>query len=358
MNQKHLIRTKKALLSWLLAGISVSSLAVDLSSTSTSEWSILSRFKLPGSGTWDYLKYDPVQRNLYIARSNRIQIIDPKNGVLLSEIDGTPGVHGVAIATGADKAYSSNGNDQSITVFQPSTLKILTKIKTPQGIKPDFIAYDDITQSVLAFNGKSNNVTVITVSSDQVAKTISLSGKPEAAVTNDQGQVFVNIENKNALQRIDLHKSKVTATWKLPACDEPAGLAMDVKTNRLFVGCHNKVLLMVNAKNGHVVSQASIGEDVDTISFDPSTQLVFSSNADGTLTVLHEDNDHRLSIRQTLTTPSHSKTMAFNTHDHLAYLVSAEFEAPNKPGGKSLPKPDSFEVLVIGTHAPNPETKP
>lgn len=358
MKHKRSTFALKALLSCVFAGCTSAALAGERHSVPSPEWVVLNRFPLPGSGGWDYLSYDPEQQHLYIARGNRVQVVDPKNGVLVGEISNTPGVHGVAMATGSDKAYASNGNDQSVTVFQPSTLKTLAKIQTPKGLKPDFIAYEASTKSVLAFNGQSNNVSVINTTTDQVVQTIALAGKPEAAAMNGQGEVFVNIEDKNVLQRIDLHQGRVTATWKLPTCDEPAGLAMDMQNHRLFVGCHNQVLLMVNAQNGQVLSQAAIGEDVDAVTFDPDTQLVFSANADSTFTLLHEDNDHQVSHRQTVVTPSHSKTMALNTQDHLAYLVSARFEAPRQGGGKSLPKPDSFEVLVLGAPPSMPTAKP
>ena len=316
------------------------------------EYEVQQRYTLGGEGGWDYLQYDPKTARLFIARGTHVQVVNPKTGELIGDIPDTPGVHGVAIAAGMDKAYASNGRDNSITVFSPSSLKTLTKIDTPLGLNPDFIAFDAPSRRVFAFNGKSNNASMIDASKDRLMQTIALAGKPEAAVTDGLGAVFVNIEDMNSLQRINVRSGKVSATWKLEGCEEPAGLAIDAAKRRLFVGCHNKAMLVVDADNGKVLATLPIGEGVDAAAFDVEKRLAFSSQGDGTLTLVHEDSPQKFTLQQTVQTQRGARTMALNPLTHQVYLVTAEFDelrpAPGEKRGKRLMKPGSFTLLVVG----------
>lgn len=304
--------------------------------------------QLGGEGGWDYLTFDPATQRLFITRGTHVQVVDPDTGRVVGDIPGTPGVHGVAIATGLDKAYTSNGRDNSVTVFSPSTLAVQGRIATPEGINPDFIAFDPASRQVLAFNGKSHNATVIDTATDKVTHTLPLAGKPEAAVADGRGRMFVEIEDKNLLQVIDTHARQVQASWPLPGCEEPAGLAMDGTGQRLFVACHNKTLLVLDAAGGKVVDRLSIGAGVDAAIFDTGRKLAFSSQGDGSLSIMQGDGTH-YRVAQTLATRPGARTMALDEQSHRIFLVTAEFEplAPGQTGRRTM-KPDSFMLLVVG----------
>lgn len=205
---------------------------------------------------------------------------------------------------------------------------------------------------MLAFNGRSHNASVIDAVGEKLVATIALAGKPEAAVPDGRGMVFVDIEDKNALQAINLKTGAVVATWPLAGCDEPAGLAMDRAARRLFVGCHNSTLLVVNADTGKTVAQLPIGEGVDANAFDAQRQLVFSSQGDGTLAVIHAAGADSFKVQQTVATARGARTMAVNAADHQVYLVTAEFDEQPPAQGQTRPrrtmKPGSFTLLVVG----------
>jgi DNA-binding beta-propeller fold protein YncE len=238
-----------------------------------------------------------------------------------------------------------------VTVFDLKTLKETAKIKTEGGENPDAILYDPASKRVFAFNGRSKNATVIDADKDTVVATIPLSGKPEFAAADGKGTVFVNIEDKNSLTSIDAKKATVLNTWPLEGCEEPSGLAIDQKTRRLFAGCGNKVMAVVNADTGKVVTTVPIGQGVDANGFDPGTDLAFSSNGDGTLTVVHEDAPDKFSVVQNASTQRGARTMALDPASHNVYLVTAEFEEqpPAKEGDRPrrTMKPGSFTLLVM-----------
>ncbi|HEX9392063.1 MAG TPA: hypothetical protein VF928_12185 [Usitatibacteraceae bacterium] len=315
------------------------------------EYAVKTKFKIGGEGGWDYLSYDTPRNRLFITRGTRVQVVDPDKGTVVAEIADTPGVHGLALANDLGKGYTSNGRDNSVTVFDLKTLKTLGKISTVGGDNPDFIAYDAVAKRVLAFNGRSHNASVIDAVSDTLVATIPLRGKPEAAVADGKGRMFVDIEDTNELTAIDTRKAAVADTWPLAGCDEPAGLAIDAHTRRLFVGCHNKALLVLNADSGKIVATLPIGEGVDATIFDVETKQVFSSQGDGTLSIIKEETADRFSTPQTVITQRGARTMALNPKNHDIYLVSAEFdEAPATPGQRRprrTMRPDSFTLIVV-----------
>ena len=311
---------------------------------------------LGGEGGWDYLSCDEETGRLFIARGDRVQVIDPASGRLLGEIADTPGVHGVALASDLGKGYTSNGRDGSVTVFNLKTLRVLGKVSLPGAENPDFIAYDAFSHRIFAFNGRSHDASVIDAATDRVVATISLSGKPEAAVSDERGRVFVEIEDRNTVVTIDSAEARVTATWALPGCDEPAGLALDRAAHRLFVACHNGLMKIVNADSGAIVASLPIGNGVDAAAFDAQSGLVFSSQNDGTLSIIQSAGDDNYRVQQTVATQLGARTMALNSRTHEVYLVTAEFGAAAEPSA-SQPrprrpvKPDSFTLLVL---APRP----
>ncbi len=315
------------------------------------DYALKSTFKIGGEGGWDYLTYDAVGKRLFVGRGTRVQVIDPDKGTVIAEIPDTPGVHGVALAQELGKGYVSNGRDNSVSVFDLKTLKVSAKIATTGGENPDFIAYDPVSKKVFAFNGRTKNASVIDATTDKLVATIPLKGKPEAAVADGKGMMFVDIESSNELTAIDTAKNTVASTWAMTGCDEPAGLAMDTVTRRLFVGCHNKVMLVVNADGGKVIATLPVGEGVDANAFDAQSKLAFSSQGDGTLTVIKEVNSDSFRVQQTVPTQRGARTMALNPDNHDVYLVTAEFDEAPPAAGQTRPrrvmKPGSFVLLVV-----------
>lgn len=313
---------------------------------------VLHRFNLGGEGGWDYLSYDAPSHRLFISRGQHVMVVDPRSGSVVGDIPDTPGVHGIALAPALDKGFTSNGRDNSVSVFTASSLKTTARIATPKGENPDFIAYDEGAKQVLAFNGRSHNASVIDAVGEKLVATIPLAGKPEAAVSDGRGRMFVDIEDRNALQAIDLKSGAVVATWPLAGCDEPAGLAIDREARRLFVGCHNKVLLVVDADTGKTVAQLPIGEGVDANGFDAGRRLVFSSQGDGTLSVMQAGAADHYQPVQTVATARGARTMAVDAVQHQVYLVTAEFDEQPPAPGQTRPRrtmrPGTFTLLVVG----------
>ena len=330
-----------ALVAFLLAG-----------SAAAADYRVVRESKIAGAGGWDYLTFDASSGRLFIARGDRVQVVDPVDGRLLGEVADTPGVHGVALVPSRGKGYTSNGRAGSIGVFDLGTLKPISTIVTPDGRNPDFIVYDDRANVVIALNGGSANASVIGVDDDRLLRTVALPGKPEAAVSDREGLVYANIEDHDEIAVIDPVQGSVVATLALPGCHEPAGLAIDAQTRRLFVGCHNRALLIVDIDADRILATLPIGRGVDATTFDPQTKLVFSSQGDGTLTIVREVSASRFDLVQTVTTHPGARTMALNPVQHEVYVVSAEYdEAPatdGAPRGRRTVRPDTFKLTVLG----------
>lgn len=314
------------------------------------QYKIKHKFVLGGDGGWDYLTYDPAGHRLFISRATRVMVVDPEKGSVLGEIPDTPGVHGVALAQDLGKGFTSNGRENTVTVFDLKTLKETSRIKL-DAENPDAIMYEPVSKRIFTFNGRSHNATAIDAEKGSVIATIPLDGKPEFAVADGKGNVFVNIEDKSELSSIDARNAKVLNTWPLAPCESPSGLAIDQKNRRLFAGCDNKMMAVINADTGKVVTTVPIGSGVDADRFDPGTQLAFSSNGDGTLTVIHEDSADKYSVVQNAETQRSARTMALNPKSHEVYLVAAEIEQtpPEKPGERPhrTIKPGTFTLLVL-----------
>src|SRR3989475_1640131 len=232
------------------------------SAAATAQYQLKQKFTIGGDGGWDYLTYDAAGKRLFISRGTRVQVVDPEKGTVIAEIPDTPGVHGIALAQDLGKGFTSNGRENTVTVFDLKTLKETTKIKL-EAENPDAILYDPVSKRVFTFNGRSKNATAIDAATATVVATIPLDGKPEFAVADGKGMVYVNIEDKSELTSIDARKAVVVSTWPLAPCEEPSGLAMDQKNRRLFAGCDNKLMAIVNADTGKVITTLPIGEGVD-----------------------------------------------------------------------------------------------
>src|SRR5215831_19762916 len=316
------------------------------------QYQLKQKFVLGGDGGWDYLTYDATGKRLFISRGTRVQVIDPAKGTVLAEIPDTAGVHGIALAQDLGKGFTSNGRENTVTVFDLKTLKETARIKLEGGENPDAILYDPPSKRVLTFNGRSKNATVIDAEKGTVVGNVPLDGKPEFAASDGKGIVFVNIEDKSEVTSIDAKKAAVVTSWPLTGCEEPSGLAIDQKNHRLFAGCHNKVMAVMNSENGKVVATVPIGDGVDANSFDPGSHLAFSSNGDGTLTVAHEDSPEKFSVVQNASTQRGARTMALDPNNHDVYLVTAEFDEQPPAEGQTRPRrtmrKDSFSLLVMG----------
>jgi DNA-binding beta-propeller fold protein YncE len=314
------------------------------------QYEVKQKFVLGGEGGWDYLTYDPAGNRLFISHGTHVVVVDPSRGEVLGEIANTPGVHGIALAQDLGKGFTSNGRENTVTVFDLKTLKETGRIRL-DAENPDAIMYEPVSRRVFTFNGRSHNATAIDAVKGTVIANIVLDGKPEFAVADGKGTIFVNIEDKGELTAIDARKAAVITTWPLKPCEDPTGLAIDLKNRRLFAGCGNKLMAVVNADSGKVLATLPIGRGVDATAFDPDTHLAFSSNGEGTLTVVHEDSPDKFSVVQTVPTQRYARTMALDTRTHDVYVVTAEIEeAPPATKGerrrRSI-KPGSFTLVKV-----------
>jgi DNA-binding beta-propeller fold protein YncE len=306
-----------------------------------SGYHVIKKLNIGGDGGWDYLTIDPVTQRLYISRSDRVMVYDVEKEKLVGEVDNTPGVHGVALVAKLDRGFASNGGDSTVSVFDLKTLAERTRIKV--GNRPDAIIYDPASNQIFTMNA-SGTATAIDPEKEIVAGTFELGGKPEFAVADEKGQIFVNLEDKSEVLAIDAYKRAVIHRWPLEPGKEPAGLAMDRAQNRLFSTCHNQKMISLDAATGKVLGEAAIGRGTDACSFDLDGALAFSSNGDGTLTVIHEKTDGSLEVIQNAETQSGARTMALDPQSHRVYLVTAK----PKQGQRRSYEPGSFVILVVG----------
>jgi YVTN family beta-propeller protein len=316
-----------------------------------SAFHIAERWTVGGAGGWDYLALDASGRRLFVTRDNRVDVIDTTSGMVTGSIADTAGAHGVALAPQLQRGYISNGRTATVTAFDLETLHTLATVKV-SGINPDAIVFEPVGKHVLTFNGGSSNASVLDPTTLAAVATIALPDKPEFAVADASGHVFVNIESDaGQLVVIDALSLKVIATWPLPGCARPTGLALDRAHKRLFSVCSNKVLAVTDADSGRGVARIAIGEHPDAAAYDAGLGLIFSSNGEGTMTVIHEDDaDHYRGVA-TLPTQKSARTLALDPALHRIYLVAADF-GPTPQATASQPRPrapvllNSFTVLV------------
>jgi YVTN family beta-propeller protein len=313
-------------------------------------FTVQSKWKIGGQGGWDYLAADSVAKRLYITHGGRVEVIDSTTGKSIGAITGLKGTHGVALDDAGKYGYISDGGANAVVVFDRATLQTVTSI--PAGTNPDGIAFEPVTKTVWAFNGRSKNVTVIDTATQKVIATVPLPGKPEFPVADGKGVIFDNIEDKNAIVRLDAKNPKVTATWSISPCESPSGLAIDRDGRRLFAVCDEKKMAVVDANTGKVVATPVIGDGPDAASYDPKSKLAFSSNGDGTVTIVDASNGS-YKVLQNLATQQGARTMTLDPATGKIYLVTAQF-GPRPAATESNPRPrpaivpDSFSVIVAG----------
>jgi DNA-binding beta-propeller fold protein YncE len=304
----------------------------------SSGYKVSRRVSLGGEGGWDYLTFDTEARRLYVARATRVMVIDVDAGKLAGEISNTLGVHGVALVHKLGRGVTSNGKDNTASIFDLKTLALIATVKT--GGKPDAILCDSFTGFVLTFNGASNNVTLIDPEKAVAVGTIALPGRPETGISDGLGKVFVNLEDKNAIAVIDMKARKVVATWTLDGCEEPTGLSFDSGSRRLFSGCHNSTLVVVDADSGKNVQKLTIGNHVDAVTFNKQKKLVFTSNGEGNISVIRQESADKYSSYENVPTAQGTKTLALDPDKHRLYTV-ANVLSPESPAK------GTFHLLVI-----------
>ena len=317
----------------------------------SSGYKLLKKIKIGGEGGWDYIFDDSKNHRLYVSHATKVVVIDTDKDTIIGEIPNTNGVHGVAVAEDFGRGFTSNGRDNSVTIFDLKTLKPLDTVKV--GENPDTIIYDAATKRIFTFNGRSSDATAIDAASGKVAGTIALGGRPEFAISDGKGTIFVNIEDKSEVVAFDSKKLEVKNRWSIAPGEEPSGLAFDAKTRRLFAVCANEKMIVLNADNGKIIADLPTGKGTDAAGFDPKTGFAFASNGAGTMTIVREDKNNKFSVVENIETQRGARTMTLDAKTGKIYLPTAEFgetPAPTKerPNPRPAIVPDSFVILIFG----------
>jgi YVTN family beta-propeller protein len=316
---------KKHAFYFLLVAFTISAWAAD-------SYQITKKIPIPGQGSWDYLTVDEGARRLYVSHGTQVEVLDLDSGAIVGKIENTQGVHGIAIAPDLGRGFVSDGQSSTVTIFDLKTLKMIADV--PTGKKPDAIIYDPATSRVFAFNGGSNSATVIEAKDGKVAGTIDLGGGPEFAAADGNGYVYNNLEDESLVLKINSRTLKVEQRWPTAPCASPSSMAIDPANRRLFLGCRSKVMAVMNADTGQVITALPIGDHVDATAFDVETRLIFNSNGEGTVTVIRQDSPDKYSVVETVKTLPRAKTSALDPKTHRLFLSTAES--------------GQFEVLVMG----------
>lgn len=335
---------------WLATILSMCLAAVALAAAGPG-YHVAKTYKLGGEGGWDYLTADANARRLYISRGTHVIVLDLDSGKTIGDIADTQGVHGIALAPDLGRGFTSNGREGTVTIFDLQSLKPIGE-KVKVGENPDAILYDPATKRVFTFNGRSQDSTAIDAVSGKVLGTIKLDGKPEFAASDAKGTVFVNIEDKSELTVIDPKTLAVKTKWPLAPCTEPSGLAIDRKNRRLFAGCDNKMMAVVDADSGKVLATPAIGEGVDATAYDDEAGLAFASCGEGLVTVVKQESPDKYSVAENAKTERGARTMALDTKTHDVFTVTAQFgprpaATADNPHPRPPILPDTFVVLVV-----------
>jgi DNA-binding beta-propeller fold protein YncE len=330
---------------WIVAA-SILSLSLSLTAQS---YKVTDHWKVGGQGGWDYLLSDDANHRLYVTHNSKVEVLDTSNGQMVGAVSGLKSTHGVALHPGGRTGYASDGAGNAIAVFDRSSLQVVQTI--PAGTNPDGITYEPTTATIWAFNGRSHNATVVDTKTNMVVATVPLPGKPEFPQVDGAGRIFVNIEDTNAIAVLSADKKSVTSTWKLTGCEAPSGMAIDRVRHRLFSVCDGKKMAVVDYETGKLLGLASIGDSPDAAGFDPKTGDAFSSNGDGTLSVIDTTKSGFPTV-ETVKTAKGARTMVFDAASGRIYLSAAKY-APSSAAASSSPNPrpsvlpDSFEILVV-----------
>lgn len=304
-------------------------------------------FRIGSPGGWDYPASDPGSNRLYVSHGQQVNILDKTTGDSVGVIAGTTGVHGIAFANSFGKGYTSNGRQNNVTVFDLTSGKALSQVAV--GTNPDWIMYDAYSKRVITINHTGGDLTIINPQTDQVEGTIKVGGVLETAVSNNAGKLYVNVEDKNEIVVVDLAKKEATHRWALAPGEGPTGLAVDLATKRLFATCE-KLLVIMDADNGAIVSKIPIGNGCDGAAFDPETRLIFTSNGEGTVSIIKEINANEFKLIETVPTKRGARTITLDEKTHKLYLPTADFEplpAGAAPNMRAKMIPGTFQILVL-----------
>jgi DNA-binding beta-propeller fold protein YncE len=312
----------------------------------TPSYRITHTYTLGGDGGWDYIVPDPPNHRLFIGRQNRVMVVDEDNGTLLGEVTGIQGAHGTAIAESTGHGFATSGNDQSVVMFDLKTFKVLSRI--PAAEDADAIIYDRVSNRVFTFNGDAHSSTVIDPEGGTRITNLPLGGKPEYGVATGDGKVYANLVDTNEVVEIDARTATVARRWPMAPCTQPVAMAVDTAHHRLFSGCRSGVMAISDYQAGKVVATAPIGTGVDGAGFDAALGDIFATNADGTLTVIHQDGPDHYRVTQSVQTAPASRNMGLDPANHRVFVVSAKFgPAPAGGRGRGQVLPGSFALVVI-----------
>jgi YVTN family beta-propeller protein len=307
------------------------------------EYQVVKTFHIASGGGWDYLAVH--NNKLYVSHGTQVNILDQNSGDSISFIPNTTGVHGIAFNETLNKGYTSNGRLNNVTVFDLATNAVTGQITTGQN--PDAIMYEPFSKTIITCNGRSNDLSVIDPVKEQVIATIAVGGKPETAVTDGNGRLFVNIEDKNEIVEIDLKDFAVKHHWSLGGAEGPTGLAIDKNTKRLFAGC-DKTVVVLNAENGAIVTTIPIGDGCDGVAFNNTTKTIYTSNGEGTMSVIQEGANDKYNLLGNYKTKRGARTIAIDEKLNRIYLTTADFDPVAKgANGRPLVIPGTFQVLVM-----------
>jgi DNA-binding beta-propeller fold protein YncE len=316
------------------------------------QYRITHEVKLPGDDGWDYLTFDDAAHRLFIAHGTQVQVVDTDHLTLAGSIADTPGVHGIALAPDVGHGYISAGRSGNIVVFDLRSLARLKEIKAT-GENPDAILYDSATHRVFSFNGRGRNATVIDAKTEAVIGTILLDAKPEFAVADGKGRVYVNLEDKSSIAQIDAQYLTVSAVWPITGCEEPTGLAIDIAGERLYAGCSNKVMAVIDNRSGRTLGTAPIGAGVDAAKYDSGMRLAFAScGGDAVLTAVGTSRSGAPEVVASIPTQRGARTMTLDERTHRLFLVTASFgtppaATPEQPHPRPPILPGTFRLLVV-----------
>lgn len=316
-----------------------------------SPFHVVRRIPIGGEGGWDLMAMDMPGHRLFLSHATHVVVLDVRADSVVGDIPNTPGVHGVALAPELGRGYTSNGRDSSVTVFDLKTLAVLGRVSIPAR-NPDAITYDPVSGRVFTFNGGSANATVIDARTQAVVGSVVLGGRPELAVVDSAGRLYVNLEDSSAVVAVDTRSLAVLARWPLAPGEGPTGLALDRAHQRLFSACGNQKLVVLDATSGRVVTTLPIGRGVDGAAFDATRGLVFTSNGEGTLSVIQEDDPEHFHAAETDSTGPGARTLALDPATGTVYVASADFGTPpaptvDRPHPRPPIMPGSFRILAV-----------
>jgi YVTN family beta-propeller protein len=329
--------------------------AVAATPPSDSGMAVGQRWTLGGPGGWDYLSLDAAGDRLFVSRGVRVDVLSTQTGKIIGSIANTEGVHGIALAEGLRRGYTSNGRADSVTAFDLDSLQPLQEMKIP-GHNPDAILYEPVGKHVFTFNGRSKDITILDATTLQILATLPVPDKPEFAVTDGKGRIYVNIESDpGQMVMVDGGTLSIAATWPLPGCSSPSGLAIDAAHHRLFSVCAGKTMVITDAQTGMQIARAAIGEGPDAAAFDARRGLVFSSNGEGNVSVIEQTTPDRYQSKRSVVTERGARTMALDPATGKIYLATADFGVPppasaEQPHPRPPPIADTFRILVVGPH--------